>query len=185
MLLHIYFCDDWFWPKLKRISNAFENLICIILEIKRKGKFLYLLLFLGFWPSRPAPFPSCAGPRFPSLVGRPSRGRLPLSVSLTRGARRYSVTLYLPPLESDAQCAKSRGLASDFSVVRRDFHAKLLYKNPCTSRRPHFPASCPRSNPSARSRRFRSRREEIRAAAQSLLRRFSVARNSLPSSTKR
>jgi hypothetical protein len=79
MLLHIYFCDDWFWPKLKRISNAFENLICKTLEIKGKGNSFTFLSLSAFGPfgllahsvGLP-PLPSPAGPRAPISWASPT-----------------------------------------------------------------------------------------------------------------
>jgi hypothetical protein len=75
MLLHIYFCDDWFWPKLKRISNAFENLICKTLKIKRKENSFTFLSLSSFGP-------------FGLLAN--SAGLLPLS-SLQQAARLLSL----------------------------------------------------------------------------------------------
>jgi hypothetical protein len=58
-------------------------------------------------------------------------------------SRRCSDTLYLPPLESDAQFTELRSPASDFAVVRRDSYAKLVYISRRTPLLSSFPIYSP------------------------------------------
>ena len=103
MLVHMFYCDAWFWSKFKMNSYCFWNDLKVLWHkrIKNKKKKNLPPSLLAQRPSRPSPHSSplshSTGPEHPRLA-RPNQADAPLSL-LCFAATRDPQVRVIPYLE--------------------------------------------------------------------------------------